>query len=126
VPSTLRGDGIGTFTNRASGGNAPAAGFAFPARQLEVPPRMAVPEPTDADLDDLAQTYWALLGIDISVLPVDDPTAVADQARCLANARSTLRGEVPIQDYAGLDPQADLAVLYPVPFAQWTANGGRR
>ena len=76
--------------------------------------------PTDAELDALATTYWALLGIDMSVLPVDDPTAVTDQARCLSSARSTLRGEVDITEYAGLDAQADVAVLYPAPFAEWT------
>jgi hypothetical protein len=87
---------------------------------------MAVAEPTDAELDQLAKTYWALLGIDISVLPVADPTAVVDQARCLTSARSTLRGEVPITAYGGLDPQADIAVLYPVPFSQWTKPERRR
>jgi hypothetical protein len=87
---------------------------------------MAAPPPTDAELDTLARSYWALLGIDISVLPVEDPTAVVDQVRCLASARSTLRGEVPIAEYAGLDPQADIAVLYPVPFSQWTAAGRGR
>jgi hypothetical protein len=87
---------------------------------------LPVPEPTDAELDTLARTYWALLGIDISVLPVDDPDALVDQARCLASARSTLRGEVPITAFADLDPQADIAVLYPAPFAQWTEMGGSR
>ena len=84
---------------------------------------MAVSPPTDAELDALAKTYLALLGIDISVLPVDDPTAVVDQARCLSNARSTLRSEVGITEFAGLDPQADVAVLYPAPFAEWTETG---
>ena len=66
---------------------------------------MAVPPPTDAELDTLATTYWALLGIDISVLPVSDPTAVVDQARCLTSARSTLRGEVAITEYAASTPR---------------------
>ena len=81
---------------------------------------MAVPPPTDAELDVLATTYWALLGIDISALPADDPTAVVDRARCLASARSTLRAEAAITEYPGLDAQADIAVLYPAPFAEWT------
>ena len=81
---------------------------------------MAVTEPTDAELDQLARTYWALLGIDITVLPLDDPGAIVDQARCLSSARSTLRQEAAIMAYAGLDPQADIATLYPVPFSQWT------
>ena len=71
---------------------------------------MAIPAPTDAELDALAQSYWALLGIDISVLPENDPTAIVDQARCLSNARSTLRAEGPIMDFPGLDPQIE--VLY--------------
>ena len=81
---------------------------------------MAVSPPTDTELDALAKTYWALLGIDISVLPVVDPAAVVDQTRCLSSARSTLRGEVDITEFAGLDAQADVAVLYPAPFAEWT------
>lgn len=83
---------------------------------------MAVPPPTDAELDALATTYWALLGIDISGLPADDPAAVVDRARCLAAARATLRGEVGITEHTGLDGQADLAVLYPAPFAEWTED----
>ena len=89
---------------------------------------MAVPAPTDAELDTVAKTYWALLGIDISVLPVNDPAAIVDQARCLSSARSTLRAEATIMDYAGLDPQADIAVLYPTSFSEWTKlkSEGRR
>jgi hypothetical protein len=85
---------------------------------------VAAPPPTDAELDALARTYWALLGIDISVLPVDDPTAVVDQVRCLSSARSTLRSEVEITALVGLDDQADIAVLYPAPFAEWTEGDG--
>ena len=76
--------------------------------------------PTDAELDTVARTIWALLGIDISILPENDPAAMIDQARCFESARSTLRGEVDISAYP-VDVQGDLAVLYPVPFSQWTA-----
>jgi hypothetical protein len=85
---------------------------------------VAVTPPTDAELDALARTYWALLGIDISVLPENDPAAVVDQARCLSSARSTLRSEVEITQFTGLDDQADIAVLYPAPFAEWTEGEG--
>lgn len=52
------------------------------------------PPPTDAELDVYIKTRYALLGIDISVLPVDDPRAVMDQKRLLANGREILRQEV--------------------------------
>jgi hypothetical protein len=81
---------------------------------------VAVP-PTDEDLDTLARTQWALLAIDISVLPVNDPTAVVDQARCLTAARNTLRQDAAIAAYVP-DLQANVAVLYPAPFSRWTED----
>lgn len=81
---------------------------------------MAIPPPpTDAELDAYIATRYALIGIDISVLPVDDPAAPMDQARVIANARSTIRGELTYADYTP-DQQAHLAVLYPTPAALWT------
>lgn len=82
---------------------------------------MAVTPPTDPELDSLALTYWALLGIDVSVLPAEDPAAVVDLARCLASARGVLRAEADISNYR-VDIQADLPVLYPAPFSRWTGE----
>ena len=81
---------------------------------------MAIPPPpTDAELDVYIRTRFALIGIDISVLPENDPTAPMDQARVMANARSTLRGEVAYANYVP-DQQGHLAVLYPSPMSVWT------
>lgn len=77
------------------------------------------PAPSDAELDTYIRTRYALLGVDISVLPVDDPTAVMDQRRLLSNGRSILRDEVEIADVP-LDPQRHIPVLYPAPFSAWT------
>lgn len=79
---------------------------------------MAVP-PTDEELDTYVRTRFALMGIDIGVLPENDPLAPMDQVRVLASARSTLRQDALIAAYVP-DQQADLAVLYPAPFAAWT------
>ena len=77
------------------------------------------PPPTDADLDRYIQIRYALIGIDLSTLPADDPTAPMDQARVMANARSTLRQEVDYADYTP-DQQAHAAFLYPAPTSIWT------
>lgn len=79
---------------------------------------MAVP-PTDEDLNAYILTRFALMGIDISVLPASDPSAPMDQARVLTAARTTLRQDAEIAAYTPYQ-QADLAVLYPAPFAKWT------
>ncbi|GIG86052.1 hypothetical protein [Plantactinospora endophytica] len=81
---------------------------------------MAIPPPpTDAELDTYIRTRYALIGIDLSTLPENDPGAPMDQARVLANARSTIRQEVSYADYVP-DQQAHAAVLYPAPMSIWT------
>ena len=81
---------------------------------------MAIPPPpTDAELDSYIRIRFALIGIDISVLPENDPAAPMDQARVMANARSTLRAEVTYANHVP-DQQGHLAVLYPSPMSVWT------
>jgi hypothetical protein len=81
---------------------------------------MAIPSPpTDAELDVYIRTRFALIGIDISVLPENDPAAPMDQTRVMSNARSTLRAEVTYADHLP-DQQGHLAVLYPSPMSVWT------
>ena len=81
---------------------------------------MAIPPPpTDEELDVYIRTRFALIGIDISVLPENDPAAPMDQARVMANARSTLRSEVTYANHVP-DQQGHLAVLYPSPMTLWT------
>ncbi|WP_329109598.1 hypothetical protein OG792_12530 [Micromonospora sp. NBC_01699] len=81
---------------------------------------MAVPPaPTDQELDVYIRTRYALLGIDISVLPENDPAAPMDQERVFASARSVIRQDPVIAAYP-TDQQADVPTFYPVQLAQWT------
>ncbi len=80
---------------------------------------MPVPPPTDAELDVHIRARLAVLGVDLSVLPADDPSAPADQRRVLASVRQLLRTTVPaIADWQ-VDTQAVPPVLYPAQFTAW-------
>lgn len=83
-----------------------------------------MPPPTDEELNAHILTRFALLGIDISVLPEDDDDAVMDQASVLSNARSILRREVEIAD-APMDAQFYAPALYPPPMSAWTEEDTR-
>lgn len=83
--------------------------------QVPAPPA----PPSDEELNAYIRTRYALLGIDISVLPESDPEAPMDQARLLENARSILRQEVVAADFE-IDPQHHLPVPHPAPFSAWT------
>lgn len=61
------------------------------------------------DLDDEALDRWiltrlTLTGVDLGVLPEDDPGAPADQVRILRSARSFLRSTLPVLHAVDLDP----------------------
>jgi hypothetical protein len=74
-------------------------------------------DPTDAELDTAILARLALLGVDLSVLPEDDPDAPADQRRILASARRFLRSTPrAIADFA-MDPQEVPPVAYPAALA---------
>jgi hypothetical protein len=77
------------------------------------------PPPTDAELDVYIKTRYALLGIDISVLPEDDPRAVMDQKRLLANGRQILRQDAEAADVV-IDAQFAVPMPYVAQFAAWT------
>lgn len=81
------------------------------------------PSPSDDELDRYILTRYALLGIDISVLPADDPDAPMDRRRLLANGRSILRQDVIAADFE-IDPQFNLPVPHPAPFVAWTEERG--
>lgn len=83
-----------------------------------------VPTPTDEELDVYIRTRYALLGVDISVLPESDPDAPMDQERLLANGRSILRQDAVAADFE-IDPQFNLPVQHPAPFTAWTEEGDR-
>ena len=88
-------------------------------QQVQTPP-----EPTDEELNAYILTRYALLGIDISVLPRADSEAPMDQERLLANGRSILRQDVVAADFE-IDPQFNLPVPHPAPFVAWTEEDGR-
>jgi hypothetical protein len=48
-------------------------------------------ELSDEELDALVLTRLKLMGVDLGILPPDDPSAPADQRRILASARDFLR-----------------------------------
>jgi hypothetical protein len=73
--------------------------------------------PTDAELDVFILTRLKILGIDISVLPVDDANAPADQRRILASARGVLKNTVPTVSNYLIDVQDFPPVLYPAALA---------
>ncbi len=78
-----------------------------------------MPSPTDAELDVHIRARLAVLGVDLSVLPVDDPGAPADQQRVLASVRRLLRESVPAIAGWQVDVQAVPPVLYPAQFTAW-------
>ena len=80
---------------------------------------MPTTPPSDAELEAIARSTFALLNIDISVLPANDPAAPMDQARIIASSLSILRREPVLAAYA-VNGQADVPALYPTPFYEWT------
>ncbi|MEM7414734.1 MAG: hypothetical protein AAF389_04495 [Gemmatimonadota bacterium] len=82
------------------------------------------PQPTDEELDRYILTRYALLGIDITVLPESDQDAPMDQERLLANGRSILRQDVVAADFE-IDPQFHLSTPHPAPFVAWTEGESR-
>ena len=82
-------------------------------------------EPTDEELNTLILARLALLGVDLSVLPVSDPSAPADQTRVLSSVRGFLRSTVPtISDFM-IDTQAYPPVMYPAQMTAWTQEDVR-
>lgn len=72
-----------------------------------------VPELSDQELDRYIRTRLALAGVDLSVLPEDDPGAPADQVRVLRSARRFLRERAPRIGALDLDPDTFPPVMYP-------------
>ena len=75
--------------------------------------------PTYEELNAYILTRYALLGIDIFVLPESDEDAPMDPERLLQNARSILRQDVTAADF-DIDPQFHLPMPFPAPFTAWT------
>ncbi len=68
---------------------------------------------TDAELDAYIRTRLAIVGVELSVLPEDDPAAPADRIRIYRSARNFLRNTVPRISGYSLDPQDVPPILYP-------------
>lgn len=69
--------------------------------------------PTDEELDVFIRTRLKLIGVDLDVLPEDDPEAPADRVRIFRSLRRFLRGTVPALSTYELDPQIWPPGLYP-------------
>jgi len=72
---------------------------------------------SDAELDAYILTRLALAGVDLSVLPEDDPDAPADRRRILSGARRFLRSTPGAIAGFAMDPQEVAPVLYPAALA---------
>ncbi|GLZ02928.1 hypothetical protein Acsp03_03950 [Actinomadura sp. NBRC 104412] len=83
---------------------------------------MAPTPPTDEEIDTFIRTRLRMIGVDLSVLPDDDPSAPADQRRAIAACRSALADVAPVTAYT-LDAQRYAPILYPAPHSEWTGFG---
>ena len=75
--------------------------------------------PTDAELDQYILFRFGMLGIDISVLPYDDPAAAVTQLDVLESCRDVIRNALTVLEYP-LDPQYTIATYYASPQSAWT------
>lgn len=75
--------------------------------------RSPLQELTDAELDAYILARLALAGVDLAVLPEDDPRAPADRRRILAGARRFLRSTPGAIAGFAMDPQEVAPVMYP-------------
>ena len=73
----------------------------------------AFQELSDDELDAYVLTRLRLLGVDLSVLPADDPGVPVDRRRVLASARRFLRSTPSAIAAFEMDVQAVVPVLYP-------------
>ncbi|HKJ02954.1 MAG TPA: hypothetical protein VJ997_10880 [Longimicrobiales bacterium] len=83
-----------------------------------------VQELTDEELDAYIRTRLRQAGVDIGVLPADDPDAPADQRGILEGARRFLRSTPPA--ILGFEPDVQLVApaLYPAALGATLGDGG--
>lgn len=70
-------------------------------------------EPSDEELDAWVLVRLRMAGVDLEVLPEDDPGAPADRRRILASARSFLRSTPGVIRGLELTHEGVAPVLYP-------------
>jgi hypothetical protein len=75
--------------------------------------------PTDSELDAYVLTRLELLGVDLLVLPEDDPEAPADRRRILAAARRFLRTTPQAIAAFELDAAGPPPAMYPTEQIAW-------
>jgi len=80
---------------------------------------LAISPPTTEEIDALIRIRLRMLGVDISVLPENDPSAVIDQTRVLQQCRSAMTDTAAISRYY-LDAEEYPPVLYPAPQTAWS------
>jgi len=78
--------------------------------------------PTDAELDAHIRARLQLIGIDLSQLPVSDPSAPADQTRVMNSLRNFLRNTPPVISAYSASVQYHPPVVYTAPFEAWTRS----
>jgi hypothetical protein len=76
---------------------------------------------SDEELDTHILTRLELLGVDLAVLPDDDPDAPADRRRILSSARRFLRSTPGAIAAFEMDAQDVPPLMYP---AAWQARTG--
>ena len=100
--------------------------FPFPDPPDMPPSRSRIQELSDQELDAYIRARLALVGVDLSVLPEDDPDAPADQRRILISARRFLRTTPSAIAGFEMDPQEVPPILYPAALAPRLPRPGGR
>lgn len=83
------------------------------APSTRVSPPAGPLDPTDEELDHFIETRLRLAGVDLSVLPEDDPDAPADRLRLFRSARNFLRNTAASLSAFDLDSQVFPPMSYP-------------
>ncbi len=109
----------GRLPSREGGQSRPELGDPDRPRDQERPE-----EPSDEELDRFILARLRLAGVDLSVLPDDDPEAPADQKRVLAAARTFLRSTPRRIAELELDPLGSPPAMYPAELGVWTDDRG--
>jgi len=82
-------------------------------------------ELSDQELDAYILGRLRAAGVDLGVLPEDDPDAPADRTRILAGARRFLRSTPPAILAFEPDPQTAAPAMYPASVGAEMLGGGR-